>query len=89
MTLYKTGWLAIAIEVVLLLIWINSVYFSKNGTDDAGKGLALVYLLALSAYILTGIILMLVNNRYCTIAVLCMAAIPLLVVIYGLFRYYS
>jgi len=89
MTIYKTGWIAIAIEIIILLIWLYNVYGSKNGTDAAGKGLAMVYILALAAYTLIGIILMLINNKYCTIAVIVMAAVPLLVVLYGLFRYLS
>ena len=89
MTLYKAGWIGVAIEILILLIWLYDIYFSKNGTDAAGKGLAMVYILALAAYILISVILMLVNNRYCTIAVLIMAAIPVLIVIYGLIRYYS
>ena len=88
MSLDKTGWLVIAIEVIVLLIWLYDVYGSRNGTDAAGKGLAMVYILALSAYIVIGMILLLINNKYCTIAVICMAAIPLLLVIYGLIRYY-
>ena len=88
MTMYKIGWLAIALEVTILLIWFYNIFFAKNGTDAAGKGLGQLYVLALAAYIIIGIILMLINNKYCTIAVLIMAALPLLVVVYGLIRYY-
>jgi hypothetical protein len=86
MPLYKTGWIIIALEIVLLLIWIYSAFFSKNGTDAAGRGMATIYLLALGAYIVVGIILMLINNRYCTMIVILMAALPLLIIGYGLVR---
>jgi len=89
MTLYKAGWIGVAIEILILLVWLYDIYFSKKGTDAAGKGLAMLYILALAAYILISVILMLVNNRYCTTAVLILAAIPVLVVIYGLIRYYT
>ena len=88
MTMYKIGWLVIALEVTILLIWFCNIFFAKNGTDAAGKGLGQLYVLALAAYIIIGIILMLINNKYCTIAVLIMAALPLIVVVYGLIRYY-
>jgi len=88
MTIYKTGWLAIALEMVIVLTWCYNLYFAKNGTDAAGKGLGGLYVLALTVYVIIGVILMLVNNKYCTIAVLIMAALPLFVVVYGVTRYY-
>ena len=88
MTMYKAGWLAIALEIIILLLWLYNIFFAKNGTDAAGKGLGQLYVLALAAYIIPGIVLMLINNKYCTIAVLVMAALPLLIVVYGLIRYY-
>jgi hypothetical protein len=88
MTLNQAGWLSIALEIILLMIWVYSAFFSKN-TDAAGRGYATIYLLALTLYITIGIILMLINNSYCTIAVLVMAALPLLVVVYGIARKYS
>ena len=65
MTIYKTGWAAVSIEIIILLVWLYDAYVPKNGTDAPGKGLAGVYILALSAYTLIGIVLMLVNNKYC------------------------
>jgi len=89
MTLYKAGWIAVIIEAIILLIWLYAAFGSRNGTDTAGRGLATVYILALAAYMVLGIILMLINNKYCSIAVIVMAVIPLLVVFYGLVRYLS
>jgi len=87
MTIYKAGWIAVIAEAIILLIWLYAAFGSRNGTDAAGRGLATVYILALASYTVLGIILMLINNKYCSIAVIVMAVIPLLVVFYGLVRY--
>jgi hypothetical protein len=87
-TLYKLGWLAVILELVLLLVWLYSVYGPGKGTDAAGKGLAMIYLLALSGYILISMMLMLFNNRYCTITVLILTLVPLSLVIIGLLRHF-
>ena len=89
MSIYKAGWIAVIIEAIILLIWLYAAFGSRNGTDAAGRGLATVYILALAAYTVLGVILMLINNRYCSIAVIIMAVVPLLIVVYGLIRYLS
>jgi hypothetical protein len=88
-TIHTAGWLAIVLEVVLLLIWVYSVFGPGNGTDPAGRGMAQVFLLGLLAYIAAGVVLMLVKDVRCTVAVLVMAAVPLTLVVIGLVKYYS
>lgn len=88
-TIETAGWICIALELILLLIWVYSIFGPRNGTDPAGKGMAQVFLLGLVTYIAAGVILMLIKDIRCTIAVLLMAAIPFTLVIIGLVKYYS
>lgn len=83
------GWIAIALEIILLLIWINSIFFTRNGTDAAGRGIAMVFVLLLSAYIGGGVLLMLTHRAWAIVTVLIMAAIPLTIVIIGLVKHYG
>lgn len=47
MNLFIAGWTTVVLEIILLLIWIYSVFFTRNGTDPAGKGLATVFIIGL------------------------------------------
>jgi hypothetical protein len=85
-SLYQLGWIAVILEIILLLVWIISTYASPQQTDAAGRGLATFYFILLGAYIIISLILMLINNKYCSIIVLVMFALPLLVTIIGFFR---
>ena len=87
--LASAGWIAIAIEVVILLFWVYSVFGPRSGADAAGKGLEEVFIIGLLAYIGALVILMLVRDIRCTVAVLVMAAVPLTLVIIGLVKYSS
>ncbi|MEI9810533.1 MAG: hypothetical protein WDO16_23150 [Bacteroidota bacterium] len=40
--MFTAGQIAIALEIILLLIWVYDIFLSKNGTDPAGKGMAVV-----------------------------------------------
>lgn len=80
-SIHSMGWLCICLEILLLIIWARNAF---GQTDAAGRGLAQVYLLVLAVYICAGIVLMLIQNVRCTIAVLLMTAVPLTVVIMGL-----
>ena len=85
-SLYQLGWIAVILEIILLLVWIISTYASPQQTDAAGRGLATFYFILLGAYIIISLVLMLINNKYCSIIVLIMFALPLLVTIIGFFR---
>jgi len=85
-SLYQLGWIAVALEVILLLVWIIAVYAGGQKTDPAGKGLAAFYIMLLGAYTVISLILMLFHNKYCTIIVLVMFALPLLITLIGFFR---
>lgn len=89
MTLQLAGWIAVGLEIVLLLCWLYNVYGPNSGVDPAGEGIAQLFLIALSAYLLVSIVLMLRNTKTGTIVVLVMAGIPLILTVYGLWRYYS
>ena len=84
--LQQLGWIAIVLELVLFIIWLIAAYGPGQHTDAAGKGLAAFYIIVFGAYILAGIVLLLVNNRYCTMLVLVMFMLPLLVAVIGFFR---
>lgn len=83
------GWIAIALELLLLLIWIYSIFFKPNGTDPAGRGIAMGFVLALCIYIGVGILFMFLQKTWSMILTLVMAAIPLAVVVIGLWKHYG
>jgi cell division protein FtsW (lipid II flippase) len=88
MNIYQWGWIAVMLQTILLLAWLYNVYKPRNNKNDAaGKGLAKVFILALLVYVLIQAILMLMQNKYCAIVVLCMSAVPLLITVAGLIRY--
>ena len=89
MTLQHAGWAAVALEGLLLTIWLYNAFGPNAGTDAAGRGIATPFLIALCCYLLVSVVLMLLHTRTCTIIVLVMAGLPLTVVVYGLWRYYS
>ncbi len=87
--MFAAGWIAIILEILLLLLWVYAIFFSRNGTDPAGKGTAIPFLLALVAYIVVGILLMLVQRNWSTIIVLVMSVVPLGIVIIGWWKQYG
>jgi len=89
MSLFIAGMVAIALEVILLLIWAYSIFLKPNGTDPAGQGTAIVFLLALAGYIVAGVLLLLSKKFWPMVLVLVMAAIPLGIVIIGLVKEYG
>lgn len=88
-TINTAGWICIALEAALLLVWVYHIFGPRSGMDPAGKGMAQLFLLGLVAYIAAGIVLMLVDDIRCTIAVLLMGAIPLTLIVIGLVKYRS
>ncbi len=89
MTLQMAGWIAVGFEAVLLLCWLYNIYGPNTGTDPAGAGIAGFFTLLLAGYLLVSILLMLKNTKTAIIVVLVMGTIPLLLTIYGLWRYFS
>lgn len=89
MGLLIAGKIAIALEVILLLIWAYSIFLKPNGTDPAGQGIAVVFLLGLAAYIAIGVFLLLYGRVWSQVLVLVMAAIPLAIVVIGLMKEYG
>ena len=83
------GWIVVLLEIVLLLIWFYSIFIKSNGTDPAGKGIAIVFLLGLIAYIIGGILLIWIGKAWSLILVLVMGAIPLGIVLIGLWKQYG
>lgn len=83
------GWIIIILEITLLLVWIYSIFLKKNGTDPAGKGIAIVFLLGLIFYVIAGIVLMLVGRGWSIILVFLMGLLPLGFVIMGLWKQYG
>ena len=83
------GWTVVFLEIVLLLIWIYSIFIKPNGTDPAGKGMAIVFLLGLIAYIIAGAALVWIGKSWSLVLVLLMGAIPLGIVLIGLWKQYG
>ena len=89
MILFNAGVVAIALQIILLLIWAYSIFLKPNGTDPAGQGIAMGFLLGLAGYIALAILLLLSRKTWCMVLVLVMAAIPLAIVIIGLVKEYG
>jgi len=87
-TMIIAGWIAIVLEIVLLLIWVYSIFFT-NQTDPAGQGMAMGFVLALCIYIGVGVLFMWMQKTWSMILVLIMAAIPLSIVVIGLWKEYG
>jgi hypothetical protein len=87
--MFTAGWIIIALEIVLLLIWIYNIFLSTKGTDPAGKGVAMVFLIGLIAYIVGGVLLLLLRQTWSVLLVLIMGVIPLGIVIIGLWKEYG
>lgn len=83
------GYIVISLEIVLLLIWFYSIFIKTNGTDPAGKGMAIVFLLGLILYIVAGIVLVWIGKTWSLVLVLIMGAIPLGIVLIGLWKQYG
>jgi hypothetical protein len=87
--MFIAGWTAIALEIVLLLVWVYHIFFSANKTDPAGEGMAMFFLIALGLYIGAGVVLMMLKKNWSMTLALVMALIPLAVVVYGLLKHYG
>lgn len=83
------GWITICLEIALLLVWVYSIFIRKNGTDPAGKGMAMVFLLCLILYVVAGIILMSIGTVWSLLLVLMMGLLPLSIVFIGLWKEYG
>ena len=83
------GWTVIALEILLLIIWVYSIFIKPNGTDPAGKGIAIVFLLGLITYVIVGIVLIGLGKNWSLILALVMGAIPLWIVLVGLWKQYG
>ena len=83
------GWIAIGLEIVLLLIWIYSIFFQPNGTDPAGKGTAMVFVIGLGIYIAGSALLLQMGRTWSVVLALVMAGIPLAIVVIGLWKKYG
>jgi hypothetical protein len=87
--MYTAGQIAIALEIILLLVWAYHIFLKPNGTDPAGKGIAMLFLLGLAGYIAGSTVLLLLRKTWSIWLVLIMAAIPLAIVIIGLWKEYG
>lgn len=87
--MYQAAWIAIVLEIILLLIWIYSIFFQVNGTDPAGRGMAMGFVLALAAYIGASIFLLMLQRNWSVALALLMAGIPLVIVVVGLVKKYG
>jgi len=85
-TLFQAGYTAIGLEILLLLFGIL-MEMNNSGSDPAGRGMAQGFMVVFMIYIGVHVLLLLSGNRYCAMAVIGMAALPFLVLIFGVTRY--
>ena len=85
-TLLQAGWVAIGLEILLLLFGIL-MEMNNSGSDPAGRGMAQGFMVVFIIYIGVHILLLLSGNHYCTMAVIGMAALPFLVLVFGVTKY--
>ena len=60
-----------------------------NGTDPAGRGMAMGFVLALAGYIAGSILLLLLQRNWSVVLALVMAVVPLVIVVIGVVKKYS
>ncbi|MBX2889500.1 MAG: hypothetical protein KF734_01110 [Saprospiraceae bacterium] len=85
--MYQFAWTLIALDVLLVLLWLWSLIFPRSGTDAAGRGLGQAYVLALGIYVALCALMLLLKVKWLTILATILAALPLLVALYGLLRW--
>ena len=87
MTLQQVAWTAIALESLVFLAWAYKIWFPGSGEDAAGRGLGLVYTLALGAYIGLGAGLLLFRADWAYVVATVLALLPVLLTLYGVVRW--
>jgi hypothetical protein len=87
MTLETITRTLVALEIVVLLIWLFQIWFPGSGADPAGKGLGVVYTLGLGIYVVIGLGFMLIHAPWSMAVVAVLALLPIGVTIYGLIRW--
>ena len=87
MTLQQLAWTTISLEILVFLVWLYKIWFPDSGEDAAGRGLGVAYTLALGVYILLGGGLLLFRADWAYIVASILALLPVLLTIYGVFRW--
>jgi hypothetical protein len=87
MTLETITRTLVALEIVVLLIWLFQIWFPGKGADPAGKGLGAVYTLGLTVYVVIGLGFLLIYTPWSMVIAAVMAVLPIGVTIYGLIRW--
>ena len=86
MTLETIARTIVALEIVVLLIWLFQIWFPSSGADPAGKGLGAVYTLGLTVYVIIGLGFMLIHTPWSMVIAAITALLPIGVTVYGLIR---
>ncbi|WP_428661048.1 hypothetical protein [Runella sp.] len=73
----------ISAEILVFLCWLYKIWFPDSGADPAGKGLGVVYTLALGIYILVNIGFMFIHTGWSMSIAAVLALMPVLITIYG------
>lgn len=87
MTILPLAWGLVTIDLLILMLWLRDAFFRGGSTDAAGKGMAQVFSLALAAYLGICISLLLIGGKGFRISGLAMAAMPLILALYGGWRW--
>jgi glucan phosphoethanolaminetransferase (alkaline phosphatase superfamily) len=83
------AWTVIILEIALLLVWIYSIFIKTNGTDPAGKGTAMVFVIGLILYIVAGMVLVWAGRTWSLVLAIVMGVVPMMIVAKGLWKEYG
>ena len=83
------SWIVIILEIFLLLVWVYSIFIKPNGTDPAGRGTAMVFVIGLVLYIVAGMALVWAGKTWSYILAIVMGVVPMYFVAKGLWKEYG
>lgn len=83
------SWTVIIFEMALLLVWVYSIFIKTNGTDPAGRGTAMVFVIGLILYIVAGMCLIWVGKTWSLILAIVMGIVPMSILVIGLWKEYG
>jgi|GEM_PF-5776362 hypothetical protein len=85
---FTAAWVLVAMELLLWLIWMASVFGTAVKPAPAERRPLLSAFASSFAYIMAGALLLLFENKVLAIVVIIMASVPVFMVLAGVIKYY-